>query len=87
MFPFLHIPTYLSGWPTKLSLQVIALLITTLSFMPLKSLNKQWDEMDPNMTIPENSSKTATENEPREHVGHDETKSKAKGDTRHIEIV
>lgn len=33
---------------------MIALLAITLASMPIKSLNKEWDEMDPNMTIPAN---------------------------------
>ena len=33
---------------------MIVLLAITLASMPIKSLNKEWDEMDPNMTIPAN---------------------------------
>jgi hypothetical protein len=63
---------------------VIGLLLITLISMPLKSLNKEWDEEDPNAAIPT----APIHNEPKDiEMGEQEISGSSKSDRLETQTV
>lgn len=66
---------------------MIFLLVVTLVSMPLKSLNKAWDEVDPNMAIPDNNHNADMEMVNKVISANNDTSKVSDLEAAHIEEV
>lgn len=64
---------------------MIFLLVVTLASMPLKSLNKHWDEEDPNADIPHHDIGTSVDAEMGDVASSDRDDFN-RGNSRHFHI-